>query len=110
MPQPAQWFRRTAKSVRYEVTAVSVTDRYEGFALCLKTPDNRPYIPGGELKGAIRTAVLNFMLQRHPNLLSNLQGQLQSLGGNPDQLRRQLQDLWRTTEHTNSCGQSGCPF
>ncbi|MFN3421060.1 MAG: type III-A CRISPR-associated RAMP protein Csm5 [Armatimonadota bacterium] len=98
VPQPAQWLRQ-GKGVRYEVTAISLPSRYEGFSLCLKAPDNRPYIPGSELKGAIRTAVLNFLLQHNPVLLSNLQEQLQSLGSDRGQLRKQLRNLWQTAEH-----------
>lgn len=30
---------------------------------CIKTPDHRPYIPGSEIKGAIRTSILMDMLQ-----------------------------------------------
>ncbi len=98
MPQPAQWLRQTAKAVQYEVNAVSVPNRYEGFSLCLKTPDHRPYIPGSEIKGALRTAVLNTLLSKNASLLANLQGQISGLQGNQQQLRRRLQQIWQSTE------------
>ncbi|MEM1552783.1 MAG: type III-A CRISPR-associated RAMP protein Csm5 [Candidatus Bathyarchaeia archaeon] len=125
MHQPAQWLRQTAKVVRYEVNAVSVPNRYEGFSLCLKTPDHRPYIPGSELKGAIRTAVLVQALTNATNLLSNLNNSLlrevpqivneiaqlkatlSSTGGDRErekirrkmgELRGKLGELWRDTE------------
>lgn len=98
MPQPAQWLRQAAKAVQYEVNAVSVPNRYEGFSLCLKTPDHRPYIPGSEIKGALRTAVLNTLLSKNASLLANLQGQISGLQGNQQQLRRRLQQIWQSTE------------
>ncbi|MCS3918742.1 type III-A CRISPR-associated RAMP protein Csm5 [Fervidibacter sacchari] len=45
-------------SVAYVLPLVSPRQRMSQFNLCIKTPDHRPYIPGSELKGAIRTAVL----------------------------------------------------
>lgn len=52
MLQPANWLR-SQKAVRYEVVAVRAPDRYEGFALCLKTPDHRPYIPAAKSKAQL---------------------------------------------------------
>ena len=92
MPQPANWLR-AQKVTRYEIVAVRAPDRYEGFAFCLKTPDHRPYIPGSEIKGAIRTAVLTRMLNNNPNLLQQL-----AQGLNPNMTKRQLGDWWQSTE------------
>ena len=92
MPQPVNWLR-SQKAVRYEVVAVRAPDRYEGFAFCLKTPDHRPYIPGSELKGAIRTAVLTKMLNGNANLLRQLAQNLQ-----PNMTKGQLNALWQETE------------
>jgi CRISPR type III-A-associated RAMP protein Csm5 len=75
MSQPAQWLR-SVQALRYEVAAVAPPNRYEGLTLCLKTPDHRPYIPGSELKGAIRTAVLAQAL--HGKALDSLAEALQS--------------------------------
>ncbi len=92
MPQPVNWLR-SQKAVRYEVVAVRAPDRYEGFSLCLKTPDHRPYIPGSELKGAIRTAVLAKMLNDNAKLLQELAQNLR-----PSMSREQLSGLWQRTE------------
>ncbi len=101
--------------------------RMNQFNLCLKTPDHRPYIPGSELKGAIRTAVLVQALTNATNLLSNLNNSLlrevpqivneiaqlkatlSSTGGDRErekirrkmgELRGKLGELWRDTEHS----------
>ncbi len=103
MPQPAQWLRHTAKAVCYEVPALLAPNRYEGFALCLKTPDHRPYIPGSELKGALRTAVLTQMLLQDPNALSNLGSRLSNLSkqlanASQRQIQRGLTNCWQSSE------------
>ena len=92
MSRPAKWLHQQ-KAVRYEVNAIRVPNRYEGFALCIKTPDHRPYIPGSELKGAIRTAVLVKMLNDDAKLLQRLANKVQ-----PNMGRRQLNALWQETE------------
>ena len=117
MPQPADWLRQQ-KAVRYEVNAIRAPDRYEGFAFCLKTPDHRPYIPGSELKGAIRTAVLVRALHGDPldlvvkalqsKDIRQLIDEIERLKKDPrlerelrqkqSVLSRKLQDLWQTTE------------
>ena len=93
MPQPANWLRGKG-ALRYEITAVRRPDRYEGFALCLKTSDYCPYIPGSELKGAIRTAVLTGMLSANAQFLQNLAQRL-----HPNMRKRQLDELWQMTEY-----------
>ncbi|MFA0739582.1 MAG: hypothetical protein LKKZDAJK_002704 [Candidatus Fervidibacter sp.] len=104
MPQPVDWLR-SQKAVRYEVVAVRTPDRYEGFALCLKTPDHRPYIPGSEIKGAIRTAVLTRMLNSNANLLQQRAQSLQQLAqglqprkAKEQRLKSKLDSLWQSTE------------
>jgi CRISPR-associated protein Csm5 len=92
MSQPAQWLR-SVQALRYEVAAVTPPNRYEGFTLCLKTPDHRPYIPGSELKGAIRTAVLAKMLNDDVNLLRQLAQNLR-----PNMTRGQMNALWQGNE------------
>jgi len=92
MTQPANWLR-SQKAIRYEVVAIRAPDRYEGFSFCLKTPDHRPYIPGSEIKGAMRTAVLARMLNNDQNLLQQLAQGLQ-----PNMTKRQLDNLWQSTE------------
>jgi CRISPR-associated protein Csm5 len=92
MSQPAQWLR-SVQALRYEVVAVALPNRYEGFTLCLKTPDHRPYIPGSELKGAIRTAVLAKMLNDDVNLLRQLAQNLR-----PNMTRGQMNALWQGNE------------
>jgi CRISPR-associated protein Csm5 len=63
------------------------------FNLCLKTPDHRPYIPGSELKGAIRTAVLAKILNDDVNLLRQLAQNLR-----PNMTRGQMNALWQGNE------------
>jgi CRISPR-associated protein Csm5 len=92
MSQPAQWLR-SVQALRYEVAAVAPPNRYEGFTLCLKTPDHRPYIPGSELKGAIRTAVLAKILNDDVNLLRQLAQNLR-----PNMPRGQMNALWQGNE------------
>jgi CRISPR-associated protein Csm5 len=92
MSQPAQWLR-SVQALRYEVAAVTPPNRYEGFTLCLKTPDHRPYIPGSELKGAIRTAVLAKMLNDDVNLLRQLAQNLR-----PSMTKGQMNALWQGNE------------
>jgi CRISPR-associated protein Csm5 len=92
MSQPAQWLR-SVQALRYEVAAVALPNRYEGFTLCLKTPDHRPYIPGSELKGAIRTAVLAKMLNDDVNLLQQLAQNLR-----PNMTKGQMNALWQGNE------------
>jgi len=92
MSQPAQWLR-SVRALRYEVAAVAPPNRYEGFTLCLKTPDHRPYIPGSELKGAIRTAVLAKILNDDVNLLRQLAQNLR-----PNMPRGQMNALWQGNE------------
>jgi CRISPR-associated protein Csm5 len=92
MSQPAQWLR-SVQALRYEVAAVIPPNRYEGFTLCLKTPDHRPYIPGSELKGAIRTAVLAKMLNDDVNLLRQLAQNLR-----PSMTKGQMNALWQGNE------------
>jgi CRISPR-associated protein Csm5 len=92
MSQPAQWLR-SVQALRYEVAAVTPPNRYEGFTLCLKTPDHRPYIPGSELKGAIRTAVLAKMLNDDVNLLQQLAQNLR-----PNMTKGQMNALWQGNE------------
>jgi len=92
MSQPAQWLR-SVRALRYEVAAVTPPNRYEGFTLCLKTPDHRPYIPGSELKGAIRTAVLAKMLNDDVNLLRQLAQNLR-----PNMTKGQMNALWQGNE------------
>jgi CRISPR type III-A-associated RAMP protein Csm5 len=92
MSQPAQWLR-SVQALRYEVVAVALPNRYEGFTLCLKTPDHRPYIPGSELKGAIRTAVLAKMLNDDVNLLRQLAQNLR-----PNMTKGQMNALWQGNE------------
>jgi CRISPR type III-A-associated RAMP protein Csm5 len=90
--QPAQWLR-SVQALRYEVAAVTLPNRYEGFTLCLKTPDHRPYIPGSELKGAIRTAVLAKILNDDVNLLRQLAQNLR-----PNMTKGQMNALWQGNE------------
>jgi CRISPR-associated protein Csm5 len=92
MLQPAQWLR-SVQALRYEVAAVALPNRYEGFTLCLKTPDHRPYIPGSELKGAIRTAVLAKILNDDINLLRQLAQNLR-----PNMTKGQMNALWQGNE------------
>jgi CRISPR-associated protein Csm5 len=92
MSQPAQWLR-SVQALCYEVAAVTPPNRYEGFTLCLKTPDHRPYIPGSELKGAIRTAVLAKMLNDDVNLLRQLAQNLR-----PSMTKGQMNALWQGNE------------
>ncbi|GBD00184.1 hypothetical protein HRbin17_02722 [bacterium HR17] len=47
----------------YAVSLSAASQRVSQINICLKTPDHKPYIPGSELKGAIRTAVLTRMLE-----------------------------------------------
>jgi len=86
------------KAVAYTLSSPTLAQRMHQFNFCLKTPDHRPYIPGSELKGAMRTAVLNALLTQVANQLANLANQLQNMGGNPRQLHDQLRNLWQTTE------------
>lgn len=45
----------------------------------IKTPDNRPYIPGSTLKGAIRTALLSEFIVKDDNLFQSSLAHLQNL-------------------------------
>jgi CRISPR-associated protein Csm5 len=105
-------------SVAYVLPLVSLRQRMLQFNLCLKTPDHRPYIPGSELKGAIRTAVLVQTL--HGKALDSLAEALQSedikqlideiqrlkkgphlereLRQKQSALSRKLRNLWQETE------------
>jgi CRISPR-associated protein Csm5 len=80
-------------SVAYVLPLVSLRQRMLRFNLCLKTPDHRPYIPGSELKGAIRTAVLAKMLNDDVNLLRQLAQNLR-----PNMTRGQMNALWQGNE------------
>jgi CRISPR-associated protein Csm5 len=80
-------------SVAYVLPLVSSGQRMSRFNLCLKTPDHRPYIPGSELKGAIRTAVLVKMLNDDVNLLRQLAKNLR-----PNMPRGQMNALWQGNE------------
>jgi CRISPR-associated protein Csm5 len=80
-------------SVAYVLPLVSSEQRMSRFNLCLKTPDHRPYIPGSELKGAIRTAVLVKMLNDDVNLLRQLAKNLR-----PNMPRGQMNALWQGNE------------
>jgi CRISPR-associated protein Csm5 len=80
-------------SVAYVLPLVSLRQRMLRFNLCLKTPDHRPYIPGSELKGAIRTAVLAKMLNDDVNLLRQLAQNLR-----PNMTKGQMNALWQGNE------------
>jgi CRISPR-associated protein Csm5 len=80
-------------SVAYVLPLVSLRQRMLRFNLCLKTPDHRPYIPGSELKGAMRTAVLAKMLNDDVNLLRQLAQNLR-----PNMTRGQMNALWQGNE------------
>jgi CRISPR-associated protein Csm5 len=80
-------------SVAYVLPLVSSGQRMSRFNLCLKTPDHRPYIPGSELKGAIRTAVLAKMLNDDVNLLRQLAQNLR-----PSMTKGQMNALWQGNE------------
>jgi CRISPR-associated protein Csm5 len=80
-------------SVAYVLPLVSLRQRMLRFNLCLKTPDHRPYIPGSELKGAIRTAVLAKILNDDVNLLRQLAQNLR-----PNMPRGQMNALWQGNE------------
>jgi CRISPR-associated protein Csm5 len=80
-------------SVAYVLPLVSSGQRMSRFNLCLKTPDHRPYIPGSELKGAIRTAVLAKILNDDVNLLRQLAQNLR-----PNMPRGQMNALWQGNE------------
>ncbi len=82
----AEWLRQS-KAVRYELRWCEEIERADPrrrdefirrcreFSLCLKTPDHRPYLPGSELKGALRTAVLvELLTQTHQQLNQLVQG------------------------------------
>ena len=45
----------------------------------IKTPDNRPYIPGSTLKGALRTVLLSEFIIKDDNLFENSLAYLQNL-------------------------------
>lgn len=45
----------------------------------IKTPDNRPYIPGSTLKGALRTVLLSEFIVKDDNLFQNSLAHLQNL-------------------------------
>jgi len=53
----------------------NVNPRNEGFRSFIKTADHRPYVPGTELKGAWRTALL-FMLTGEPAVYATLENAL----------------------------------
>jgi CRISPR-associated protein Csm5 len=80
-------------SVAYVLPLVSLRQRMLQFNLCLKTPDHRPYIPGSELKGAIRTAVLAKILNDDVNLLRQLAQNLR-----PNMTKGQMNALWQGNE------------
>jgi CRISPR type III-A-associated RAMP protein Csm5 len=80
-------------SVAYVLPLVSSGQRMSRFNLCLKTPDHRPYIPGSELKGAIRTAVLAKILNDDVNLLRQLAQNLR-----PNMTKGQMNALWQGNE------------
>jgi CRISPR type III-A-associated RAMP protein Csm5 len=105
-------------SVAYVLPLVSPRQRMSQFNLCIKTPNHCPYIPGSELKGAIRTAVLVGTLRGdYLDLLANaLQSEdirqlineierlkkdarlERELRRKQSMLSRKLRDLWQTTE------------
>jgi len=94
MPQPAQWLRQR-KAVRYELPLASKAQHPPRFFVCLKTPDHRPYIPGGEIKGALRTAVLAAMLTG--NALDQLVDEIDKISQKP-QSQRELNQIGQKTE------------
>jgi len=94
MSQPAQWLRQQ-QAVRYELPLASKAQHPPRFFVCLKTPDHRPYIPGSEIKGALRTAVLAAMLTG--NALDQLVDEIDKISPKP-QSQRELNQIGQKTE------------
>jgi CRISPR type III-A-associated RAMP protein Csm5 len=79
-----------------------------GINTCLKTPDHRPYIPGSELKGTIRTAILVKMLEDENALkrLAQAIGEI-TLKNSRKQIRGDLRDRWQRIERELLRGKGG---
>ncbi len=100
----AEWLQQV-KAVRYELRWCEeikradprrrdeLIKRCHRFSLCLKTPDHRPYLPGSELKGALRTAVLVELLTQTPQQLNQLVQRISELHSDLQQKQQQSSRL-----------------
>jgi CRISPR type III-A-associated RAMP protein Csm5 len=82
--------------------AVDTSDRPDparGYWQHLRQPGRGPYFPGSSIKGALRTAIMETVLDREEGAFKRLLGRLRTL--NPDNrrgLRRRQSEAWRETE------------
>ncbi|MGQ9488832.1 MAG: type III-A CRISPR-associated RAMP protein Csm5 [Armatimonadota bacterium] len=77
-------------------------DPTRGFKAHIRDAQKRAYLPGSTVKGAIRTALLEDILQEDDNLNRLLVQPLDRMGkGTPDprQLRREVRRVWQEMEH-----------
>jgi CRISPR type III-A-associated RAMP protein Csm5 len=61
-PPNAEQFVKQRNCIAYQVEMVRRPET-NGFKACLKDAQNRPYLPGTEIKGALRTALLFALLE-----------------------------------------------
>jgi len=88
------------KAVAYTLPSPTLAQRMHQFNFCLKTPDHRPYIPGSELKGAMRTAVLNMALQG--KLLEDLSNSLTGTAGLVNEVQRLADEIRQIEQQLRS--------
>ena len=99
---PARLVQRIG-CVTYQVEAPLRLDR-NGFRACLKDVQHRPYMPGTEIKGALRTALLSDMLAVPQNYqalrqaVAQFQPAVQGHRPNRGRVRREIPKISRQVE------------
>ncbi|MDL1955895.1 MAG: type III-A CRISPR-associated RAMP protein Csm5 [Candidatus Desulfofervidus auxilii] len=82
----------------------------DGFKTCLKTPSFNPYIPGTEIKGALRTAFLSFFLTQDKSFFKEVEIKIKEYyqkihksGLSPQNKRKKLEQIAKELESKILC-------
>jgi len=90
----------------------------DGFKTCLKTPSFNPYIPGTEIKGALRTAFLSFFLTQDKTFFKEVETKIKEYyqkihksGLSPQNKRKKLEQIAKELESKIlCCGRSDAKY
>ncbi|MBE7471272.1 MAG: type III-A CRISPR-associated RAMP protein Csm5 [Anaerolineae bacterium] len=90
-PPNAEQFVKQRNCIAYQVEMIRRPET-NGFKACLKDAQNRPYLPGTEIKGALRTALLFALLEEpaHYQVLKEGIQNLKPFVNDPNRLKREM--------------------
>lgn len=92
---------RTGKT---KLENLSLTRIYSDIATCLKNADNKPYIPGSEIKGAVVTAIMYDWLNNNKKFIDDLRKILEENRAFLEEVYESLKSVKILTERKKDSG------